>query len=349
MNPDTFALACPAGFWSRLGWSLWPARCLACAEPGLAGCDLCATCWTHWPRTGRSCLGCAMPLPVDVAGETEGAVARVRDGGSDADRGAVLGATLGAALDAGPDIALDANLDTDLEADRWHPADSAPRAADMRRDRCGACRNRASPLHEVRAAAFYRAPLDRLLPRFKFHRDLAAGRLLASTMAAAFAPRAASLLANGAAATPRQSAAQASERPNARRATGEPGRRTATTAARDTPTLVPIPLHRGRLRERGYDQALELARPLSRRLGLALCATGLHRLRATPAQSRLDAARRRRNLRDAFAWTGAAAPPMHAILIDDVMTTGATLHAAALALRRAGAQRVDAWVCARTL
>ncbi|WP_323808489.1 ComF family protein [Lysobacter enzymogenes] len=219
----------------------------------------------------------------------------------------------------------------------------------MPRDRCGACRNRASPLHEVRAAAFYRAPLDRLLPRFKFHRDLAAGRLLASTMAAAFAPRAASLLANGAAATPRQSAAQASERPNARRAIGEPGRRTATTAARDTPTLVPIPLHRGRLRERGYDQALELARPLSRRLGLALCATGLHRLRATPAQSRLDAARRRRNLRDAFAWTGAAAPPMHAILIDDVMTTGATLHAAALALRRAGAQRVDAWVCARTL
>ncbi|BAV95768.1 competence protein F [Lysobacter enzymogenes] len=176
-------------------------------------------------------------------------------------------------------------------------------------DRCGACRARASPLREVRAASLYRAPLDRLLPRFKFHHDLAAGRLLATTMAAAFAP----------------------------------------LAGRGAATLIPVPLHRSRLRQRGYDQALELARPLSRRLGLPLRANGLHRARDTPPQSRLDAAQRRRNLRDAFAWTADAPPPAHAILIDDVMTTGATLHAAAQALQRAGAQRVDAWVCARTL
>lgn len=108
--------------------------------------------------------------------------------------------------------------------------------------------------------------------------------------------------------------------------------------------LVPVPLHRARLRQRGYDQALELARPLAAGLGLA-CLPALRRQRATPAQSGLDAAARARNLRGAFA---VAAPlPAHVALVDDVMTTGATLHAAAQALHRAGVHRVDAWVCAR--
>ncbi|MBT2748394.1 ComF family protein [Lysobacter sp. ISL-42] len=121
------------------------------------------------------------------------------------------------------------------------------------------------------------------------------------------------------------------------------------TAPPTTPILIPIPLHRARLRERGYDQALELAPPLARELRLPLLDDALLRLRNTPAQSRLDAAHRRRNLRDAFAWRGAASVPAHVVLIDDVMTTGATLHAAARTLRRVGVQRVDAWVCARVL
>ncbi|KAB8198098.1 ComF family protein, partial [Lysobacter maris] len=62
---------------------------------------------------------------------------------------------------------------------------------------------------------------------------------------------------------------------------------------------------------------------------------------------RLDAAGRRRNLRAAFAVDTARSCPRHVVLVDDVMTTGATLHAAARALRRAGVARVDAWVCAR--
>ncbi|MGB3393131.1 MAG: phosphoribosyltransferase family protein, partial [Stenotrophomonas sp.] len=66
---------------------------------------------------------------------------------------------------------------------------------------------------------------------------------------------------------------------------------------------------------------------------------------ATAAQSELDAATRRRNLRAAFVAAGPL--PSHVALVDDVMTTGATLHAAARALRRAGVARVDAWVCAR--
>jgi len=171
---------------------------------------------------------------------------------------------------------------------------------------CGACLRRAPALAAVHAAFVYARPLDRLLPRFKFHGDLAAGRLLSQLMADASADWA---------------------RPEA---------------------LVPIALHRARLRQRGYDQALELARPLARRHRIALCPQLLVRQRPTAPQSaQSDANARRRNLRDAFAVPPGATVPAHVVLVDDVMTTGATLHAAAQALRLAGVARVDAWVCAR--
>ena len=121
----------------------------------------------------------------------------------------------------------------------------------------------------------------------------------------------------------------------------------ALAGAERPQALVPVPLHTGRLRERGYDQALELTRPLARRLGLPLRDDLLRRARATAAQSTLDAGQRRRNLRGAFAVRGHCALPAHVALVDDVMTTGATAHAAASALLRAGVARVDVWVCAR--
>jgi ComF family protein len=175
----------------------------------------------------------------------------------------------------------------------------------LRRDAVLARRGRHAPLGAVHAACVYAAPIDRLLPRFKFHGDLAAGALLAQLMAAAFASL---------------------PRPE---------------------VVIPLPLHRARLRRRGYDQALELARPLARALDLPLRDDLLHRVRATAPQSELSAAARHRNLRHAFAVRDTAVPPMHVVLIDDVMTTGATLRAAAEALQRAGVARVDAWVAAR--
>ena len=87
--------------------------------------------------------------------------------------------------------------------------------------------------------------------------------------------------------------------------------------------------------------------PLARSLGIPLRCDALHRCRTTTAQSRLDAGQRQRNLRGAFVAAEAARLPAHVALVDDVMTTGATLHAAAHALHRAGVRRVDAWVCAR--
>lgn len=110
--------------------------------------------------------------------------------------------------------------------------------------------------------------------------------------------------------------------------------------------LLPVPLHAGRLRTRGYNQALELARPLARALGVPLAGAALQRTRATLAQTELGALARRRNLRGAFVATERTWPA-HVALLDDVMTTGATLREACRALQRAGVRRVDVWALAR--
>lgn len=111
--------------------------------------------------------------------------------------------------------------------------------------------------------------------------------------------------------------------------------------------LLAVPLHLGRLRERGYNQALELARPLARRLDVPLRHDVLQRIRLTDAQTELDAVGRRRNVRGAFALRAGIALPAHVAILDDVMTTGATLAECAHVLRHAGVSRVDVWALAR--
>lgn len=254
-------------FLDALGRALLPPRCLLCQSPGAGGLDLCAACRAGLPAMPPACPRCALPWPGASPGPGAGAVPAC----------AGAEATPPAAL-AGDRIA------------------GAP---------CPACRRRPPPQAFARAAYLYVSPIDRLLPRLKFHDDLAAGRLLSTLLPPVFAD---------------------APRPQA---------------------LLPLPLHPGRLRQRGYDQALELARPLARALGLPLCTGGLQRTRATAAQSGLDARERRRNLRGAFAVRPGAALPPHLVLFDDVMTTGATLGEAAACLRAAGVQRVDLWVVAR--
>jgi len=112
--------------------------------------------------------------------------------------------------------------------------------------------------------------------------------------------------------------------------------------------LVPVPVHRDRLRQRGYNQAALLAR----RLGLELnrpISDVLARARPTGLQHRLNRAERLRNLHDAFALRSDARAPPHAILVDDILTTSATLEACASVLRDAGCQRVVAIAIAREL
>lgn len=111
--------------------------------------------------------------------------------------------------------------------------------------------------------------------------------------------------------------------------------------------LIPIPLHRKRLRQRGFNQALELARFWGRECGIAMQAQVLIRQRQTAVQSSLNAIQRAENVRGAFETYGPIAS--HVALVDDVFTTGATCKAAAQALYAAGAQRVDVWCLARVI
>ena len=117
--------------------------------------------------------------------------------------------------------------------------------------------------------------------------------------------------------------------------------------AEPLPTLlIPVPLHWRRQWSRGYNQSLELARVIGTELGIAVDSTAAKRLRATPDQIGQTAAQRRRNLKDAFAVSTRVAG-QHVALLDDVMTTGATLEELARAFKSAGATTVEAWAIAR--
>ena len=172
---------------------------------------------------------------------------------------------------------------------------------------CGRCREATPPYTRTQSALRYAFPIDRLLPRFKFHGDLAAGAVLATLMHWALDPA-------------------------------------------DFPQLlIPVPLHPARLRQRGYDQALELTKALSRECRLPLCGNRLRRVRATEPQTELGAEARQRNVRRAFGLRAGPPLPAHVALVDDVMTTGATVSECAETLLDAGVDRVDIWTIARAL
>ena len=110
--------------------------------------------------------------------------------------------------------------------------------------------------------------------------------------------------------------------------------------------LVPVPLHPRRYRERGFNQSIEIARTLSRELAIPIDLDCCIRSRNTPHQIDLPAKERRKNMKNAFTVNR----PLrfdHIAIIDDVMTTGTTVSELARALKKAGAVRVDVWVCAR--
>lgn len=115
--------------------------------------------------------------------------------------------------------------------------------------------------------------------------------------------------------------------------------------------VLPVPLAPQRLAERGYNQAWELARRLARALGCRADAQWLLRPLSGPHQAELNLAQRQRNMRGAYLLNPSrrwSLHGQHVALVDDVMTSGATLREAAATLRRAGAARVDAWALART-
>ena len=126
----------------------------------------------------------------------------------------------------------------------------------------------------------------------------------------------------------------------------EHGSRLLTVAALDL--IVPVPLHPRRLRQRGYNQSLELARHVSASWGISVAPEWLVRNRETSRQTALSRQERSRNVRGAFAWTGPALGDKRVVLIDDVYTSGATANECAGVLKKSGAGTVEVLTLAHT-
>lgn len=110
--------------------------------------------------------------------------------------------------------------------------------------------------------------------------------------------------------------------------------------------IIPIPLHKKRLRERGFNQSTEIAKSLASHLNIPVDNQSCIRIRNTPHQTHVSAKQRHHNIKNAFALTQPI-KAQHVAIIDDVMTTGATVNELAKVLKKSQVQRVDIWICAR--
>jgi ComF family protein len=193
------------------------------------------------------------------------------------------------------------------------PGAACPRCAlpTAHGEACGRCLRRPPAFDAARVAFIYAYPLDRLVQRMKYGGQLACVDYLATALAAS--------VATSLAAAP----------------AGRPD------------LLLAVPLSPARQRARGFNQSHEIAVRLARMQHVPL-GQALVRARDTAPQASLPWAQRVRNVQGAFRVTDSLAG-LRVAVIDDVMTTGATLAAAATVVRRAGARSVEAWVVARTL
>lgn len=173
---------------------------------------------------------------------------------------------------------------------------------------CGECLQSLPPWDDFLFCGIYEGPLREMLLRAKFSGSLSAQAVLGELLAARCAEHYAS-----------------APRPD---------------------FIIPMPLHPQRLRERGYNQCVELARPLAGMLGIPLRHDILCRVHASPPQSRLTREQRKKLIQP-FAVAGDVCGA-RILLLDDICTTGATLSRATEILRAAGASQVDAVVLART-
>lgn len=172
---------------------------------------------------------------------------------------------------------------------------------------CGRCQRAKPRYHKALVPWVYREPLDHLLKQLKYHRQLGCAGLLGTMLAD-------------------QIGAVSGSKPDA---------------------IIPVPLHPGRLRHRGFNQALELARPLGEILQIPLLPNAITRIRATPKQSKNNLRVRQANVRGAFAIASDDIP-RHVAIIDDVVTSGSTVNEVARVLRAAGIEDIEVWAVART-
>ena len=175
---------------------------------------------------------------------------------------------------------------------------------------CGRCINDPPSYDRTLSVFRYAHPVDQLIHDLKFNRKLATARLLGELMAQQLK------------------------------------KRMRLIPSSPPQMIIPVPLHLARLRERGYNQATELARPIARAFNIPIDYQYCQRQRATAIQSDLPANERPRNVKGVFRVVKKL-PVRHVAIVDDVMTTGATMEEFAATLRKAGVEKIDVWVCAR--
>ncbi|WP_228141561.1 ComF family protein [Marinobacter sp. X15-166B] len=180
-------------------------------------------------------------------------------------------------------------------------------AADLR---CGECLR--DPPHFQRALApwCYQFPVDRLISHYKYQRQYACGRPLIDGLVQHLHDQG------------------------------------CFTPPRRPELIIPSPMHPDKRRQRGFNQAEDMAERVSRCAGIPWSVNVLQRIRRTAPQSGLDRHQRLTNLSNLYRVTGAV--PARVAIVDDVVTTGATARAMASALRRAGARNIEIWALART-
>ena len=177
------------------------------------------------------------------------------------------------------------------------------------RQSCDSCSNVPRAIDRVLAPYLFDSPLDTLIWKMKFGPDLLIASVLGDILALHLKER----------------------------------------VSKHTHTIIPVPLHRTRLKHRGFNQAAELVNRLAGNLGMRSLMDGLQRVRSTAAQTTMDTQHARRaNLDSAFVSTMKANSTPRILLVDDVMTSGATLFAAAHCLRQIdGVCQIDAAIIAR--
>lgn len=110
--------------------------------------------------------------------------------------------------------------------------------------------------------------------------------------------------------------------------------------------IIPVPLHYLRLKERGFNQALEIAKPISHYFKIPIDTRSCIRLKNTEAQSHLSAEKRKVNVKNAFALSQALTAK-HIAILDDVMTTGSTVREISMLLKKVGVEQIDIYCCTR--
>ncbi|PID47605.1 MAG: amidophosphoribosyltransferase [Proteobacteria bacterium] len=171
---------------------------------------------------------------------------------------------------------------------------------------CIQCELNPPAVDAVTCALHYAMPVDYLVKRMKFGHQLAYANVLGELLA-------------------RTLSQQAWEPPDA---------------------ILPVPLHRLRLRARGFNQSMELYRELKRHYPLPLC-KAVRRIKNTKSQTTIKGSERASNLQGAFSVAANATLPPHIAIVDDVMTTGATTNTLARLLKASGVEKVSVWAVAR--